>query len=148
MTPLFILLYALVISFPDTEKRDYFIGFWRSDDPQTGQWIFTAEIYEEQGKLLAKVVELPPNAALKSCEKCKPPLKNQPLLGMDIVWNLDFLENRLENGKILDPATGKVYDCTMWIGTGGTLHVRGYFKFKAFGQTQIWQPVKKSLNRQ
>ncbi|MBK9109818.1 MAG: DUF2147 domain-containing protein [Saprospiraceae bacterium] len=138
----FVLWCSVLISSVQAEKWDSFKGLWRSFDAQTGLWVFTAEIYEKQGKLNARVIELPGNASLKYCGNCKPPMKNKPLLGMDIIWDLDFEDDRLEHGKILDPCTGSVYDCSLWIGKGGNLHVRGYFKLKAFGKTQIWQAIK------
>lgn len=138
----FVIWCSVFISAVQAEKWDIFKGLWRSVDAQTGLCLFTAEIYEKQGKLNVRVIDLPGNASLKNCENCKPPLKDKPLLGMDIIWDLDFKEGRLENGKILDPDSGHVYDCSLWIDNAGDLHVRGYFKLKAFGKTQIWKALK------
>jgi uncharacterized protein (DUF2147 family) len=38
-------------------------------------------------------------------------------------------------GTILDPETGNVYDCKMWL-ENGKLMVRGYVAF--FFRTQVW----------
>ena len=44
-----------------------------------------------------------------------------------------------ENGKILDPQSGKIYSAKMTPMDGGAkLDVRGYMGFSLFGRSQTW----------
>ena len=43
--------------------------------------------------------------------------------------------NEWSGGTIMDPATGDVYDCKLWV-EDGKLKVRGYVAF--FYRTQVW----------
>ncbi|MBK8953985.1 MAG: DUF2147 domain-containing protein [Saprospiraceae bacterium] len=123
-------------------KWDSYTGYWDAFDDRTSQWSFTAELYVKNDKMNARVVKLPEYAPVKICELCSPPLKNQALLGMDIIWDLEEDHGSLVHGKILDPSSGKIYDCAISPGSSETLKVRGYFKLKTFGKTQIWRKSK------
>ena len=57
---------------------------------------------------------------------------------MDIIWNLQNKNNKLTNGKILDPEKGRIYGAEMWV-DNGRLIVRGKLLF--FGRNQTWLPV-------
>ncbi len=60
--------------------------------------------------------------------------------GLDIIWGLewDADDNRYEDGKIMDPTSGKVYSSLIWQDAPGTLNVRG--KIGPVGRTQHWRP--------
>ena len=58
---------------------------------------------------------------------------------MTIVTDMVKDGNEWEDGEILDPKNGKVYDCKMWV-EDGKLKVRGYIAF--FYRTQTWLPVE------
>ncbi len=34
---------------------------------------------------------------------------------MDIIENMTKIDGKLENGTILDPENGKIYDCKIWL---------------------------------
>ena len=50
----------------------------------------------------------------------------------------DSDDDEWDDGEILDPENGKVYDCKIWV-EDGKLQVRGYVAF--FFRTQTWLPV-------
>ena len=50
-------------------------------------------------------------------------------------------KNKWDDGEILDPASGKVYDCKMWI-EGGKLQLRGFIGWSVIGRSQTWLPYK------
>ncbi|GIS21656.1 MAG: hypothetical protein CM15mP122_1620 [Bacteroidota bacterium] len=42
-------------------------------------------------------------------------------------------------GTILDPKSGKIYDCYISLEDDNTLKVRGFLGFSLLGRTQIWK---------
>ena len=58
---------------------------------------------------------------------------------MVIVKDLILEDDVWEEGTILDPKSGKVYDCYINLEDGNTLKVRGYLGFSFLGRTQIWK---------
>lgn len=122
-------------------------GKWKTIDDNTGKPKSIVEIYKVGDKYEGKVLELilePDELPNPVCDQCDEDDArfNQPIKGMivlkDMVYNPD--ENRMENGEILDPENGEVYDCEMWLAENGNLNVRGYVLF--FYRTQQWLPVK------
>ncbi|HEX5625117.1 MAG TPA: DUF2147 domain-containing protein, partial [Saprospiraceae bacterium] len=94
------------------------------------------------GGLAARVTRPDPNASLKNCAACAGAQKNQPLLGMNIIWGLQMNGQAWDQGFILDPESGKIYDCKVWLDGPDALLVRGYIKLPVFGQTQTWTRLK------
>ncbi|MBP8726039.1 MAG: DUF2147 domain-containing protein [Saprospiraceae bacterium] len=117
-------------------------GRWLNVDAKTGTWLFVAECYRVDGHLHIRVVELPESAGVQSCQNCPEPFKGRALEGMDIVWGLRKSADGWDRGKIIDPESGKIYDCAVWLDKGGALNVRGYLKMKLFGKTQRWERPK------
>ena len=60
------------------------------------------------------------------------------MVGLDLIWDMewDADDNKYEDGKIMDPKTGKVYSSLIWQDTPSVLQVRG--KIGPFGRTQNW----------
>lgn len=124
------------------------IGIYRSGGEENEAWEYLAEIYEKKGKLHAKVIQLGPGATLHRCDQCPAPRNGAPMLGLDIIWDVEKEKGRLSPGKILNPQTGKTYDCQLRPQKDGSLHIRAYFKWTAFGQTLIWKPVNSNPTKQ
>lgn len=82
------------------------------------------------------VLEIMDKAKQKNrCNKCTDDRKDQPIMGMEIIRNMRKKGNEWSGGTIMDPATGDVYDCKLWV-EDGKLKVRGYVAF--FYRTQVW----------
>jgi uncharacterized protein (DUF2147 family) len=66
------------------------------------------------------------------------------MVGLDIIWNMewDADDSRYEDGKIMDPKSGKIYSSLMWQERPGVLNVRG--KIGPFGRTQYWNVMSVS----
>lgn len=117
------------------------LGVWKSIDDETGAVKSLVEIYEKEGKVFGKIIEIldeeteDPNPI---CSNCKDDRKDQPILGMDILRNLEVDGTEYVDGTICDPENGKVYDCKIWIDPANpnTLMVRGYLYF--IYRTQEW----------
>lgn len=69
-------------------------------------------------------------------------------VGLDIIWDMerDGDDNQYEDGKIMDPQSGKVYSSVIWQDAPGALNVRG--KIGPFGRTQNWRKLDASAYRQ
>jgi len=118
------------------------IGVWKNIDDEDGKEKSHIEIYEKNGKVHGKVIKLLSGAALTHCSACKGDLKGKPIVGMNILWDMNKKGNEYINGKILDPKKGKVYDCDIRLDGADKLIVRGYMGFSAFGRSQTWYRVK------
>ena len=58
---------------------------------------------------------------------------------MEIIKDLKQDGDEFEDGTILDPKNGKIYDCKIWLEDKNILNVRGYVAF--FFRTQTWLRV-------
>lgn len=121
-------------------------GKWKTVDDKTGKVESVIEIYKKDGKYYGKVVRLfiDPNDKDQNpvCFNCTDYRKNQKILGMEIITAMEYDSKNKEykNGKILDPESGDIYTCKLWIDNSGNLKVRGYLYF--FYRTQTWLPFK------
>ncbi|WP_246019825.1 DUF2147 domain-containing protein [Muriicola soli] len=119
------------------------LGLWKTIDDVTEKPKSILEIYEKDGELFAKVVEILVDGREDAlCVKCKGPKKDQPIEGMIVFSGLQKIgENEYGDGTILDPESGKEYRCKIFINpeNPNQLKVRGYVAF--FFRTQIWRRV-------
>lgn len=117
------------------------LGLWQNWDDETGEPKAHIEIYESSGKIRGKVIKLLPTADITHCNSCKGSQKGKPLVGMDILWDLEKENDYYTDGEILDPASGKVYSLNI-TRKGDELDVRGYLGVSLFGRSQKWTLVK------
>ena len=119
------------------------VGQWNTVDEKTGKVRSTVEVYDQGGKLFAKITGLSePNdeqGKPKTCTACKGDDKDKPIVGLVIVKDLSASGDRYKGGTILDPEDGKVYKAELWV-EDGKLKVRGYLGM--FYRTQTWIPAK------
>ena len=118
------------------------VGSWTTIDDETNKPKSTVEIYQaSDGTLAGRVVEVLQSAQGENpvCKECSGKRKNQPIEGMVILWGVSRDGDTWEGGKILDPASGKVYSVKMTPVEGGAkLEVRGFMGFSLLGKTQTW----------
>ena len=117
-------------------------GKWKSIDDNTNKPKSIVEITERDGKAYGKIIKLfrePDEDQYPICDDCNDHRKDQKVLGMTIVTDMVKDGDEWEDGEILDPKDGKIYDCKIWLADDGTLKVRGYIAF--FFRTQTWLPV-------
>lgn len=121
------------------------LGKWKTIDDETGKPKSIVEIYEVEGKIHGKIIKLfrgPDEDQDPSCTKCEGDRANKKIIGLEIIRGLEKDDDVYEDGTILDPKDGKVYDCKMWIDedSPNKLNVRGYIMF--FFRTQTWVKVQ------
>lgn len=119
------------------------VGIWKTIDDKTGEAKSHVEIFEQNGRFHGKVVRLLRKGPDTRCENCTGSKKNQLLLGMQVVENLQAQDGHWKNGTILDPESGNEYTCTVWFERGkpDELKVRGRH-WTGLYRTQTWYRVK------
>jgi uncharacterized protein (DUF2147 family) len=118
------------------------VGRWQTIDDATKKPKSIVTIWEDGGKLYGKIEQLldpKPEDPNPVCKKCEGDKKDQPILGMQILWGMKKDGKTWSGGRILDPNNGKVYRCNLTPVDGGKkLEVRGYIGISLIGRTQTW----------
>ena len=134
------ILFISLVLFIFSANAQSIIGKWKTIDDETGKEKSIVEIFKRGDKYYGKVVDiLDPAKKNNKCKVCPDSRKNQPILGMEIIKDLKQDDDEFEDGTILDPNNGKIYDCKIWLENNNTLNVRGYVMF--FFRTQEWHRV-------
>ena len=133
-----LLFFTLTISLSSFGQSEA-LGKWIAIDDKTGVRKSVVEIYEKDGLYYGKVIKMIYRSEDERCTRCTGDLKNQLVVGMDIVTGMKYKKRSkdFENGIILNPESGKTYDGKMWV-EDGKLMVRGFLYF--FYRTQAWEP--------
>ncbi len=117
------------------------LGKWRTVDNDTGEEKSVVEIYKRNGKVFGKIIEIfDPKKRDLPCIYCEGDDYNQPILGLDIIKNMEKDGSAYKDGTITDPQDGKTYRCRLKLDGKDTLQVRGYLAI--FYSTQYWKRVK------
>jgi uncharacterized protein (DUF2147 family) len=113
------------------------VGLWKNEDA-------TFEIFENEGKLAAKIVAL--REPLAPDGKGKTDIHNpdsskhgRPIVG--IVFMRGFTAagpGKWEHGTIYDPKSGNTYSCSMELDGSDKIKVRGFIGVSLIGRTDIW----------
>jgi uncharacterized protein (DUF2147 family) len=118
------------------------VGLWRTIDDNTGAARGLVRIIETNGEYQGRVEKTFPKPGEDSnpkCEKCDGARRDQPVIGMTILWGLKKQGEDYNGGEILDPENGKIYRVRLKLDDGGKkLDVRGFIGFSLFGRSQIW----------
>jgi len=115
------------------------LGKWNTIDDKTKEMKSVVEIFESNGKVYGKVVEIfDATKRDRKCEKCEGTDKNKPVLGMQIIRGLKKDGEVYDGGKIIDPETGGIYKCAIKLSGKDKLEVRGYMGFALIGRSQTW----------
>lgn len=117
------------------------VGVWKTVDDESGKVKSHMEIYQKGNKYFGKVLKIvDPNAPKNPiCQNCEGEFKDQPIVGLEILWGLEKDGDEYDNGTILDPEKGKTYKCKIWLDEDdpNKLNVRGYVLF--LYRTQTWE---------
>jgi uncharacterized protein (DUF2147 family) len=116
-------------------------GKWKTIDDNTGKARSIVEITKKDGKAYGKILKLfrePGEELDPICDECTDYRKDKKVIGLTIITDMEKDGDEWDDGEILDPENGKIYDCKLWV-EDGKLMVRGYVAF--FFRTQTWHPV-------
>ncbi len=115
------------------------VGIWKTIDDNTGEAKSYVEIYEKDGKIYGKILEIFNKELVNAvCKECEGADKDKPLHGLVIMKGLEKDGDEYNGGKILDPETGSEYKCYIKLEEADKLKVRGYMGFALIGRTQYW----------
>ena len=118
------------------------LGQWKTIDDETGVEKSIVEIYKKDGKIYGKIIEIF-NASKRDllCQSCEGEDYNKPILGLNIIKDMEIKGNVYKNGTVINPEDGKIYDCRLKLDEDNPnrLQVRGYVAF--FYRTQYWVRV-------
>lgn len=141
---LLVFLVGLTSAYGQAKTKQAFEGVWVSVDDVSNQRKSEISLYVEGGKLYGQIARLLLEEDKgKQCAACKGDLKNKPIEGLTIIEGLEWDGSAWTGGKILDPANGKQYSCTLTLEDDQTLKVRGYLGISLLGRTQTWYKSSK-----
>ncbi len=126
-----------------TAATDGARGLWRTIDDETGKertFVRVSEVNGELQGVVEKIIDRPGDDPGHLCKKCEGARKDQPIIGMTILWGLKKKsDSEYASGQILDPNNGKTYRCKLKVmEQGKKLEVRGYLGISLIGRSQIW----------
>jgi uncharacterized protein (DUF2147 family) len=136
---LFVTALFSVIAFAQ-EDADKIIGVWKN-----GEGTGMIKIYKNgenyQGKIVWLKEPIDPQTGKPKIDKNNPDesLRIKPIIGIINTWGFVYTEENVwDDGKIYDPKTGNIYDCTIKLKNDNTLEVRGYIGISLIGRTDTW----------
>ena len=115
-------------------------GKWKTIDDRTGKPKGLIEIYEKDGKMYGKILDILEEGKEDFvCVKCDGDMKGKPVIGMHIIKEGEKHHNGEWKGKYLfDPEQAMTFRFKIWLNPDNSneLKVRGYLAF--IYRTQTW----------
>ena len=104
------LLPAMFFGLSLQSSTNGYVGQWHTVNENSNEIESLVSIYMEDNQLKGRIEQITdPQLRDKLCEHCKGEFKDQKIEGMTFIWGLTKDGDKYDNGKILDPASGKVY---------------------------------------
>lgn len=136
-----ILVALLVLPLALTAQPSKMVGRWYTIDEEGNRKSIVNLVKNPNGNYEGTIEQLLTGDPNRTCVNCTGADKNKPLKGMKIIRGLKEDGNKLTGGTIMDPANGKIYNCTVaYDSKSGDLKVRGSLdKTGLLGRNQTWK---------
>lgn len=142
---LFLLVESFLLGSQANGKGLGLSGEWQTIDHKINKPSSILRIWksDSDGKYYGKIVKvynLPSRATLDRCQHCPGKLRDHLILGLTMLFGFtDIGHGKYHDGRILDPESGRIYQCMMWLDKNErALHVRGYVGFPWLGHMDVW----------
>src|SRR5712671_7203347 len=115
-------------------------GLWQKiEDGKPVIWVLMVERNGLFEGAIAKTFPKPGENPGMACTKCEDDRKNAPVLGLSFIRGMKRLGMKYEDGSVLDPRDGKIYNAVMSVSPDSqTLTVHGYIGIELFGRDETW----------
>ena len=115
-------------------------GLWqKTEDGKPVIWVLMVERNGLFEGAIAKTFPKPGENPSMACTKCEDDRKNAPVLGISFIRNMKRDGLKYEEGNVLDPRDGKIYEAKMSVSSDGrSLTMRGYWGISLLGKDETW----------
>ena len=132
-------LFFLVTGFRENSPANQVVGIWESEEKN-----LQIEMFEDNGHFAGRMIyfKCSSDSIMRLSEDSENPDKkytSRKLLGLKLVDKLSYQGDHVwDNGKIYDPNSGNTYEARIHLTSPNTAIVRGYWKFKWFGRSMVF----------